>query len=507
MKTAVLLSASFLAFSTFAHNAPAANLFAQDTELDLDFATSQKLLTRSVAIIGAGSAGASAAMFTSKWAPEDVAISVFEASDRVGGRASTFKIPAPSSSLSNDPVTVEIGASIFVASNKHLMDAVKEFNLTFSSDVASDSEPFDGPDLGIFDGSQFVFTADAESSWKTVWDAVWRWGFISPYRARSLALAAASQFANAYKLEDSHELGYSSIFKLLTAALGMDPDVLKLSAQEYLRGHGVSDAFLSEFVEPAIRVNYGQNLSLNALSALICLTAAFTPADSVFGGNHLLFEKMIKHSQAKLHLNQQVSSILKSSGGGYTLLDSTGSFLGTFSDVIIATPNPSNTIDLSALERQPRKMEYVHLHVTLVTGTLDPKFFNLANAQDVPDAILTTALAGPLFNSIGTRHRFKNDAWNTTVTKLFSSSRLEDAHLEKMYGRVERVDRFEWDAYPVLKTWGGEEVPVVLDEGDEGGVYFVNAFEAAFSAMEGETVASANVVQLMLAKWKEGLKE
>ncbi|KAI9324988.1 Prenylcysteine lyase-domain-containing protein [Obelidium mucronatum] len=470
--------------------------------------------TRNVAIIGGGSAGASAAYFVNKFAPsyghelESVQVSLYEASDRIGGRAKAVNIPVPHSKT-GETVSIEIGASIFVIGNKHLMDAVREFNLTFTSTEAdgdsggtsgSDRPTSKNPELGIYNGTHFIFTARSENTWQSLWDAAWRWGLVSPYRARSLALSTAAQFGNAYALENLYRVGYKTVREMLFQGFGMDSAVLSTSAKAYFLAKGVNEAFLTEFVEPATRVNYGQNLDCNALAALICLTAAFTPADSVVGGNSLIYEKMINHSNAAIHMNTRIGEVRKESNGMYTLWDIGGQRLGEFNDVIVAVPSTaSRNINFSSLQRQPKPIEFVHLHVTLITGSINPAYFKLAESNQIPSAILTTASAGPAFNSIGTRYAF-NDAQNTTVTKIFSSSRITDEFISQVYSRSDRIDRFEWDAYPILNPlYTAEEMAVVLDNG----VYNVNEFERAFSAMEGQTVASANVVQLMLDSWQQ----
>ncbi|ORY44865.1 hypothetical protein BCR33DRAFT_765885 [Rhizoclosmatium globosum] len=464
------LSLLFLSLTSSVH-AHKADFLLQDAFLGTDDALIQTKPSRSVAIIGAGAAGASAAkflrQFTDALSLEPASITLFEASNRIGGRAQAVLIPDPSNPT-KPPVSIEIGASIFITSNKHLMQSAQDYNLTLSSSLLDTEPPTNNPALGIYNGSDFVFTS-SDSPWRTVFNTFWKWGLLSPYRARTLALQAASQFGNAYPLKESFHLGFKSIQQMLTRGFGMESSVLTKTARDYFLEKGIGDAFIREFIEPATRVNYGQGVELNAVGALICLAAAFTPTESIVGGNSLLYESMIRESGTLVKFETRTAT----------------------------------QINFTTLAQTPAKFSYVHLHVTIVTGSLDHAYFNLPNPSAIPSAILTTASAGSAFNSIGTRHRF-NDEQNTTVTKIFSSAKPTDAFLSQMYFRVVRVDRFEWDAYPVLNTWiEGEDGPsIVLDESATGGVYWVNGFEAAFSAMESETVASANVVQLLLEKWK-----
>jgi len=78
--------------------------------------------------------------------------------------------------------------------------------------------------------------------------------------------------------------------------------------------------------------------------------------------------------------------------------------------------------------------------------------------------------------------------------KIFSKERVSDEWLDKIFmGKVGWVHRKEWDAYPQLPPTTTFP-PVTLDEG----LYYVNAFEPFISTMETETIASRNVVDLLL---------
>jgi len=78
--------------------------------------------------------------------------------------------------------------------------------------------------------------------------------------------------------------------------------------------------------------------------------------------------------------------------------------------------------------------------------------------------------------------------------KIFSMERISDEWLLSMFqNEVGWVLRKEWDSYPVLPPTT-EFPPVKLDDG----LFYVNAFEPFISAMETETLASRNVVDLLL---------
>ena len=87
-------------------------------------------IVRKIAIIGAGAAGSSAAFFLHKQLltlarRDQIEITVYEKESSVGGRAAIIR---PYNDLKYDPV--EIGASIYVSANLHLIRAIEQFNLS-----------------------------------------------------------------------------------------------------------------------------------------------------------------------------------------------------------------------------------------------------------------------------------------------------------------------------------------------------------------------------------------
>ncbi|KAJ1925524.1 hypothetical protein EC988_010354, partial [Linderina pennispora] len=86
---------------------------------------------RRVAIIGAGPAGSAAAYFLQQESAKrgsNIDIAVFERSGLVGGRVRSSTV-----TYNNRTLHFELGASMFVGSNKHMYDLAKQFNLTLCS--------------------------------------------------------------------------------------------------------------------------------------------------------------------------------------------------------------------------------------------------------------------------------------------------------------------------------------------------------------------------------------
>ncbi|KAJ3195297.1 hypothetical protein HK101_000563 [Irineochytrium annulatum] len=434
---------------------------------------------RRVAIIGAGAAGSSAAYFLSKAYENNTAnapeITVYEASDRVGGRAKMFDVPV---SKEDDPmgregtvVSVETGASIFSLSNRNLVEFAKANNLSFNEDKTPPVPP-----LGIFNGKEFVYQASTSPN---------------------------------YDLAEKDELAFETVEGFLTHLELIE--LAEAPSREKLTELGMGELYLNELVEfssgyqAATRVNYAQNLDLNSLATCICLIAAFIPVHNIAGGNERIYEQMMVNSGAKVLLETEVTRILKRIEGGkvsYAVGDAYGN-MDEYDAVIVAVPA---TKALSAISFEgipkPVPVPFVHLHVTFVTGVLNKSYFGVATTADLPRTIATTNNPSCPFNSIGVRSFLAN---GVTVSKIFSPQPLSDDVLGQIYSEIRRVDRFEWDSYPVLTPVKRGQWPrFELEEGttNGGGVYYVNALEAAFSAMESETVAARNVVQLLKRRWE-----
>ncbi|KAH7910709.1 FAD/NAD(P)-binding domain-containing protein [Hygrophoropsis aurantiaca] len=458
--------------------------------------------TPRIAIIGAGAGGSSAAFWISKAKERfgiDVEIDVYERAGYVGGRSTTV-YPYNDTSLA----PVELGASIFVDANKNLMRASKEFNLSLSKFEDEDS------DTGIWDGEHFVLVMSGGGYVKSWWSTVkvlWRYGYSSPSKTNSLVQDMISRFIGLYTTESPR---WDNVADL--AAKFDWTSMANQTTADYFESKGVSPRFTRELIEAATRVNYGQNIDeIHALEGACSMAAS--GASGVSSGNYHIFEHFLEKSGAKVYLNTNVKEIKHQSDTSlWTLQTDAGSKV--YKGVILAAPFHQSGIKLpfelsSLVPPQP----YVHLHVTLLSTRSrhpNPEYFGLSTGTDIPKMILTTyegaRIGGfePEFNSLS-YHGLTRQATNSIdedtsdvppqewVVKIFSKAALTDEWLKTVFGHVGWVYRKEWDAYPKLPPTN-EFPPVKLEQG----FYYVNAFEPFISTMETETIASRNVVDLLL---------
>ncbi|KDQ15081.1 hypothetical protein BOTBODRAFT_145345 [Botryobasidium botryosum FD-172 SS1] len=467
-----------------------------------------------VAIIGAGAAGSSAAFWIAqakKRLGVDVEVEVYERESYIGGRST---VVYPHNDENNLPVT-ELGASIFVKANRNLMRAAKEFNLTLM-DFQDE-----GDSLGIWDGENFLLQTSGGSGISGWWETLkmlWRYGYSAPTQTRALV----NDFIETYL--DLYQPTRPVWEEIVDLSIALNSSyLLGVTAAEYFDLSGVGRKFSREVIESATRVNYLQNLDhIHALGGLCSMAAS--GASGVVGGNYQLFEQFLARSNASVHLSTEVTGIQKStSPSGKTLWilrtaeskslrpasENPGPAPNTYlpySHVILAAPHHSSSLELSTYNLP--HVEYVHIHVTLLTTTAaspNPAYFALSDNARVPNAVLTTyegvrsGKKEPEFNSISyhnevTRKDGAEGGEKEWVVKIFSTERKDDEWLESVFGagKVGWVQRKEWDSYPQLPP-RIEFPPVQIDQG----LWYVNSLEPWVSTMETQTISSRNVVELL----------
>ncbi|KAL6252442.1 hypothetical protein RBB50_000161 [Rhinocladiella similis] len=363
-----------------------------------------------VAIIGAGPGGSSASYHLDKFSrlssldtPLD--ITIFDTNPYIGGRTTTVN------ALDDPGYPVELGASIFVEINHILYNATRDFDLTPSFRIY-EATPTANYELGIWDGTEFVFKAaredDDTSSWRGWWDIaklLWKYG-LSPIRTQRATKAAVSSFLRFYD-------DYFPFTSLQDAVMTTGLDTYTgATGKEVLKNAGVSERFAREIIQASTRVNYASNLGgIHGLETLVCM--AIEGAMAVHGGNWQIFDTMVKNSAQRAFLNASVTHVERTSKGTYSLqtddeeLNSVETALD-FDTVILAAPYQFANISFTPkILNPPAAIPYVSLYVTLFTSPhrLAPAFFGLSDDKqdDVPSSVITT-LPEDLNERLGSRY-------------------------------------------------------------------------------------------------------
>ncbi|KAA1088439.1 hypothetical protein PGT21_006967 [Puccinia graminis f. sp. tritici] len=486
---------------------PSATHFRSDSHL-----TNKPL---KVAIIGGGPAGTSAGFFLSQFANASgnpVEIEIFERSDYLGGRSNII-YPFDSS----DYPSVEAGASIFVSANKHLHQAVRQFNLsleTFHTDGSSEN-------YAIWDGTEFAFESSRSSWWDTI-KLFWRYGR-APLQLSALSKRNLDQFQAIYS-KDFVALGPFEELQQWALATGFD-HLLSTTGSDYLiNEEGINVQAVNELVAIMARTNYGQDICvIHGLGAMVSM--AGSDGRSVQGGNRQIFQQFAKQSRAKLNFNHQITAIseLEVSDQGrsqYVLsyhhhphqqLSSrrTTGDSEPFDAVILAAPYDQAAVTVLTSEApvQVPHQPFVHLHVSfVVTNATAPsgELFDRPPDQFMARSIYSTMMRNvigkgkrPLFNSLnylknlGPKEGVIGDMY---IVKIFSEAPLPTNTLAKLFGSEQNllwIKRIKWDAYPILAPLVPPSKYPPTKLGNK--LYYVNGFENLISTMETQTLASWNI--------------
>lgn len=454
-------------------------------------------------------------------------ISVFERNDYVGGRSTTVN-------AYDDPSQpVELGASIFVSVNRNLVSACNAFNLSTSTAAARRGEDDEKEVLGVWDGTNFVFTQSlGVGRWESWWSTtklLWRYG-LAPLRTVRLMKSVVGRFLQLYDepyfpFYSLSQVAYDVGLSAVTAATGA----------EYVNENDVGDLFAREIIQASTRVNYAQNLAnIHGLEAMVCM--ATDGAMAVEGGNWQIFQGMLTAAQAALHLDTEVSSIHRKKDGTYDVSFRKDKdtadllFSTTFDSIILAAPFQSADIEVHPpLSIIPEKINYVTLHVLLFASPyrLAPGFFGLAPAATVPAIILTTIpededpgkrdgtpqQGSPGFYSISNLGRASNPKSpdkQEFLYKIFSAQnidqdfllRLLDAQDGRHEDAVTWTYRKTWQSYPYLppRTVYDE---LRLDDAvgtDKGGFWYTSGIESFISTMETSSLSGMNVARIVVDK-------
>ena len=493
--------------------------------------------TKKVAIIGAGSGGASSAYYIKQFQSscQRTNITVYERASYIGGRSTTVHVY-------NDPSeSVELGASIFVKVNRNLVAAAREFGL--STDNFADERPKESPEtLGVWDGQEFRFIqSQGPYYWWNMAKLLWQYG-LAPVRTHKLMTKTVGVFL---KLYDEPYFPFRSLSQA-AYDLGLTT-VTSTRGDVFLKQNQIFPPFTTDIIQASTRVNYAQNLhEIHGLETMVCM--ATDGAMAVRGGNWQIFQRMLIAAEANLVLNTSVTEISSLENGSYTVhaiseggpSDSRVSFVDQYDTVIISTPLQFAGISFTHKpEHLPEEIPYVKLFVTLFASPhkIPPGAFNLPPESSVPKVILTTLPKGRTalpsgvdvnrtdhgyntpsgFFSVSTLRSVKNNAHTPSrdefVYKVFSPTALNSTFLSRLLGFPDSKSTLasipkndiswlyekSWNSYPYLPP------RVTFDDPQlETNLWYTSGIESFISTMETSSLMGMNVAKLITDDWDEG---
>ncbi|KAL5114390.1 hypothetical protein ACEQ8H_007739 [Pleosporales sp. CAS-2024a] len=472
-------------------------------------------VAKRVAIIGAGAGGSSAAYHLAQYAAESsipVNITVFERNSYIGGRSTTVNV------WDNPAFPVELGGSIFVEVNHIMVEAMKHFNLApKSQDLAAQ---LDMPDLGVWNGEEFVLITRSEDGW---WDKarlLWRYG-TAPLRTNRLMKSAVGKFLTMY---DEPVFPWKSLSEVVEK-VGL-LEATGVTGAQYLKENGIGEAFGREVIQASTRVNYAANLAyIHGLETMVCM--ATNGAMQIEGGNWQIFASMLNASMANLYLNTTVASISKRQDSTYQLTLNDGQN-STFDEVILAAPLQYTDLVIDpAPKHTPDEIPYTKLYTTLFASPhrLDPIAFNMPPSSSVPQFVLTTLppTETPADDNAGSPGYFSISIHNQGVNifstpprleyvyKIFSPTRVTPDLLSHILGHKVGQDETDhgnvngtvsWIYHKLWYSYPREYPRVTFEEISlDDGLWYTSGIESFISTMETSALSGKNVARLVSDRW------
>ncbi|XP_038016283.1 prenylcysteine oxidase 1 isoform X2 [Motacilla alba alba] len=449
-----------------------------------------------IAVVGGGIGGSAAAYFLRQKFGGSVQLHVLEKA-ALGGRLHTLDVEGAS---------YEAGGSVIHPLNLHMKHFVKELGLSVASPQGSLA--------GVYNGEEFVFE---ESSWSFInlLKLLWHYG-LNPLRMSMWVEDILDKFMRIYRYQ-MHDYAFSSNERLLHALGGDDfTRLLNQSIDEAMQRAGFSQKFINQVVCPAMRVNYGQGVTINGFVGAVSLAGVQSGLWSVKGGNKLVCSGLIDSSKAEVIPGTVVAIEPKTrhTRGGdpvqlYEVTYNTSSGLtgDTYDIVVIAAPLGRKMANITFRNFDPPIPEFPNPYhqtvTTLVHGRLNTSFFGYQDPQAFHlGAIFTTDNPKLFISSLGVVTPVGDAGTGgklplpSVVWKVFSNEELTKEQLSLLFSSYDSVKVKPWLAYPQYSA-PEKFPPLVLHEQ----LYYLNGLERAASAMEMSAIAARNAALLAFHRW------
>lgn len=391
----------------------------------------------------------------------------------------------------------EAGASIIHPKNYHALNFTSLLNLrkrTESND--SDSSSW----FGLWDGAHFVFKTLPPPSSQSFVPSFFgkivslinnllvfrRYGF-SLLKMERFVDKTVGNFLRYYEGFETRPV-FSTVEEMLKWAdlYGLTRRTL----QEELADAGLSERLISELVTMITRINYGQSVRISGLAGAVSLAGSDSGLWSVEGGNWQIPAGLIHYSNASLHLQEAITSI-SYDGSSYELNSTKGNSYSCDITVVATPLDELNITFTPPISIPKRKLQ--HTHATFVRGLLNPAYFGLNSALEIPELVGTIEAPALPFSSISILKKYSEE---DMTYKVFSRAQMEDGLLDQIFSVRKETIRINWPAYPHYEA-PEAFAPFLLDGLH---LYYINAFENAASTIETSTVAAENVARLILSR-------
>lgn len=127
--------------------------------------------------------------------------------------------------------------------NQILVNATRDLNLSVASQEDSLATRLELPDLGIWDGTQFVLVTREEDGWWDKAKLLWRYG-LAPLKTNRLMKSVVGRFLDMY---EEPVFPWSNLGETLESQGLLD--ITGVTGEQYLKANGIGDAFAREVIQ------------------------------------------------------------------------------------------------------------------------------------------------------------------------------------------------------------------------------------------------------------------
>jgi predicted NAD/FAD-binding protein len=416
----------------------------------------------SLAVIGAGIGGCSAAYFAYKYLSNPKII-VYEADKRVSGRILTYR---------GNGIQKELGAEFFNFSNPIVSNLITELGL-------ETKKIEDVMDLAVWNGNEVVFHSGQRLFYKML-------GLVNKYKLNVPKLLfnlkkGETKIKKLYKEQEKNPAEFWMLFE----EVGLDK-YYQSCFDQILQKKGIESSFIDELITPITRIIYSQNAELGGFAGLIALLGVYSQAMyNLKEGNEVFPKKLVEKSKSKIELKTKVTAVEKLSDGSFRV--HAGENVRVFDAVIVAAPLEIANISFDGVPKQENQFrEYQTIYVKLMRGKVNPNYFNLSSSH-LPSLVLTSQEADPL-----TRFSINNSTKKgESLVSVTSTKPLDNSFVDELFKNGQTILDHNWvAAYPIFKPTS--KLPkMYLDDR----LLYLNSIESSASSMESSAFAALNSVQ------------
>lgn len=144
----------------------------------------------------------------------------------------------------DDPTfPVELGGSIFVEVNHIMVEATERFRLKPASMGDVEVEGVALPELGVWNGEEFVLVTTKEDGWWDKAKLLWRYG-AAPLWTNRLMKSAVGKFLTMY---EEPVFPWKSLSEVVEK-VGL-LEATGVTGEQYLKANGIGEAFAREVIQ------------------------------------------------------------------------------------------------------------------------------------------------------------------------------------------------------------------------------------------------------------------